>query len=96
MIGGYYEHIVNAHIFEKSAEISVELGQGFCVAVDIVPVSKEHIEVDEIDKTEAGEILFLKFERFLHAIGVIFVDTSVIRNAAGGKNIIYLADGYDI
>ena len=59
-------------------------------------MSVEHIEIDKIDKAETAEILFLKLERFLHAIGVIFVDTSVIRNAAGSENIIYLADGYDI
>lgn len=96
MVGGYYEHIVGAHIFKEFSETAVKLRQRFRVAVNIVPVPVEHIEIDEIDKAEPVEILILKSEGFLHAVGVVFVYPPVVRDAAGGKDIVYLADRYYI
>lgn len=76
---------VGAHIFKKFSETAVKLRQRFRVAVNIVPVPVEHIEINEIDKAEPVEILVLKLEGFLHAVGVVFVYPPVVRDAAEAK-----------
>ena len=51
-----------------------------------------HVEVDEVDKREAREVLIHELQRLLHAVDVILVDAERAADAAAREDIRDLAD----
>ena len=72
VVCGDDEDIIVAHIFGERRKPFIEFRKCICVSVDILAVTVEHIEINEIDEAKSVKVLIKCFKGELHTfcIGV--------------------------
>ena len=86
-----HNQVLRAHLFHKLRQPAVKLRQGRGVAVDVPAVAVKHIEIHQIDKAQAGEVLVGVAHGLVHAVGVA-LGVDVLRGALARKDVIDLTD----
>ena len=85
--------VVLTQVFEKQREPSVELLETFRVSLDVVTVTPEHIEIDEVAEDEPIRGDLQRPECSVHRFRVV-PGRDILANSPIVKNGSYLADPY--
>ncbi len=95
VIGGDNERVILAELLQKSGQPRIKIGKAACVSRNVITVTPQLIEVNEIDKAQSAEILTGKEICRRHTLGIT-VRQMGLRDAASEKDIGDLADRDDI
>src|SRR5260370_27228802 len=91
MVGGKNQKIVKRQLAIKRWKPAVEFFQCAGVTFDVIAVTVELVEIDQVDEEQASVKLVERAERLGHAIGVV-LGLFVVLNAAAQKHVEDLAD----
>ena len=91
MICRNHQHILLTHRCQKFRQALIEVRQCFCVALDIIAVSVEHVVIHQIRKAQSVKILLHIIKRLVDAV-LISGRADILRDALLRENIDDLTD----
>ena len=91
VVGGDHQYVALSHTLNKLGQPSVKGGKRRRIAVNILSVTVEHIEVYEVCKAQTVKVGFLYLKQRLHTLFVV-VGGQAFFNARTREDVVYLSD----